>query len=219
MLVVVGGHSRNIGKTAVVAGLIRKLKDRKWTALKVTQYGHGVCSSEGDACHCAGDASPEHPFALSEEYEPNGTDSGRYLAAGAQRSFWLRTPMGELARATPVLKKLLAKNENVIVESNSVMELVNPDVFLMLLDFGCEDFKPTSLRFMERVDAFLVIDRGINLPMWEEIALGLWDNKQQFAIHPPHYVTPEVASFVRSRGEPSEAMKASMRFRPVPLAE
>ena len=32
MLVVVGGHSRNIGKTSVVAGLIRKLRDRRWTA-------------------------------------------------------------------------------------------------------------------------------------------------------------------------------------------
>ena len=29
MLVVVGGHSRNIGKTSVVAGLIRKLRDRQ----------------------------------------------------------------------------------------------------------------------------------------------------------------------------------------------
>ena len=47
MLVVVGGHSRNIGKTSVVAGLIRKLRDRKWTAVKITQYGHGVCSHHG----------------------------------------------------------------------------------------------------------------------------------------------------------------------------
>ena len=44
MLVVVGGHSRNIGKTSVVAGLIRKLRDRKWTALKITQYGNGESS-------------------------------------------------------------------------------------------------------------------------------------------------------------------------------
>ena len=44
MLVVVGGHSRNIGKTSVAAGLIRHLRDRQWTALKITQYGHGVCS-------------------------------------------------------------------------------------------------------------------------------------------------------------------------------
>ena len=82
MLIVVGGHSRNIGKTSVVAGLIRKLRDRKWTAVKITQYGHGMCSSKGEACGC--EAEPEHPFALSEEYEPKQTDSGRFLAAGAR---------------------------------------------------------------------------------------------------------------------------------------
>jgi molybdopterin-guanine dinucleotide biosynthesis protein len=40
MLVVVGGHSRNLGKTSLVAGLIRKFRERNWTALKITQYGH-----------------------------------------------------------------------------------------------------------------------------------------------------------------------------------
>ena len=218
MLIVVGGHSRNIGKTAVVCGLIRKLKDRKWTALKITQYGHGVCSSEGTACHCAGDAGPDHPFALSEEYEPGETDSGRFLAAGAERSFWLRTPMGELARAAGVLEKLLAQSENVIVESNSLLELVDPDLFLMVLDFGCEDFKPSSLRYMDRAHAFLVIDRGINLPLWEEIARGLWDTQPRFAIRPPNYVTPAVVSFIRSRMEEVSGAKRSVLLGPRFLA-
>jgi hypothetical protein len=197
MLVVVGGHSRNIGKTSVVAGLIRRLRDRKWTAVKITQYGHGVCADEGKACGC--EAEPDHPFALSEEYEPSRTDSGRFLAAGADRSFWLRAPAGELARAAGTLRKILDHAENVIVESNSVLELVEPDVFLMLLDFSCQDFKPSSLRFMDRADAFVVIDRGINAPLWEDIARGLWDQKPQFLVKPPRYVTAAVSDFVKSR--------------------
>jgi hypothetical protein len=194
MLVVVGGHSRNIGKTSVVAGLIRRLRSRKWTAVKITQYGHGVCSNEGKVCGC--EAEPDHPFALSEEYEPSQTDSGRFLAAGAERSFWLRAPYGELARAAGTIEKILGQSENVIVESNSVVELVRPDVFLMLLDFSCQDFKASSLRFMDRADAFLILDRGINVPLWEDIGRGLWDTKPQFLIKPPRYVTAEVAEFV-----------------------
>lgn len=199
MLVVVGGHSRNIGKTSVVAGLIRKLRDRKWTAVKITQYGHGVCSQKGEACGCEAGTDAEHPFALSEEYEPSDTDSGRFLGAGAERSFWLRTPAGQLAQAGATLRKLLAQGENVIVESNSVVELVRPDVFLMLLDFSCEDFKPSSLRFMDRADAFVVIDKGINAPLWEDVSRGMWDQKPQFLVKPPRYVTAEVAGFVRDR--------------------
>src|SRR6266568_8970436 len=197
MLVVVGGHSRNIGKTSVVAGLIRKLRDRRWTAVKITQYGHGVCTHKNEACGC--EAEPNHPFALSEEYEPGTTDSGRFLAAGAERSFWLRTPAGELARAAGTLRKILDHSENVIVESNSVVELVQPDVFLMLLDFSCEDFKASSMRFLDRADAFVVIDRGINAPLWADVAGGLWDAKPQFLIKPPKYAPPDLVEFVRSR--------------------
>ena len=197
MLVAVGGHSRNIGKTSVVEGLIRKLRNQKWTAVKITQYGHGVCSHVGEACGC--ETEPDHPFAISEEYEPSKTDSGRFLAAGADRSFWLRTPMGELSRAKKTLDKIVGSGANVIVESNSILELLQPDVFLMVLDFSCQDFKPSSLRFMDRADAFLVIDRGINVPLWEDIARGVWDQKPQFLVKPPAYVTAAVCEFVRSR--------------------
>jgi hypothetical protein len=197
MLVVVGGHSRDIGKTSVTAGLIRKLRDRQWTALKITQYGHDVCSHGPSACGCEPQDGSE--IALSEEYAPDDTDSGRFLGAGAARSFWLRLPSGELPRAAEMVTKILAQGENTIVESNSILELVQPDLFLMLLDFGCEDFKPSSLRFMDRADAFVVIDRGINAPLWEGVASGLWDHKPQFLVKPPRYVTPQLAEFVISR--------------------
>ena len=199
MLLAVGGHSRNIGKTSVTAGLIRKLRDRQWTALKITQYGHGACTHHDapDACGCEPDDG--EPFALTEEYEANSTDSGRFLAAGAARSFWLRVPAGELARAEKTLRKILRQSENTIVESNSILGLMQPDLFLMLLDFGCEDFKASSLRFMDRADAFVVIDRGINGPLWEGVARGLWDDKPQFLVRPPRYVTPELTEFVASK--------------------
>jgi hypothetical protein len=199
MLVVVGGHSRNIGKTSVVAGLIRKLREWKWTAVKITQFGHGQCSEKGESCGCEAGVDMEHPFALSEEYEPTETDSGRFLAAGAERSFWLRTPAGGLGRAGSTVRKLLAQSSHVIVESNSLLELVQPDLFLMLLDFSCEDFKPSSLRFIDRADAFVVIDRGINGPLWEDIARGMWDQKPQFLVKPPRYVTADLTGFVRER--------------------
>ena len=40
-VVVVGGHSRSVGKTSVVASLIARLPERNWTACKITQFGHG----------------------------------------------------------------------------------------------------------------------------------------------------------------------------------
>ena len=199
MLVVVGGHSRNIGKTSVMAGLIRKLRDCRWTAVKITQYGNAVCTHHGDGPGCGCEPESGEEFALSEEYEPNGSDTGRFLAAGAERSLWLRVPSGDLPRAAGTVRKILAQGANTIIESNSVLELVRPDVFLMLLDFSCQDFKASSLRFMDRADAFVVVDRGINAPMWEEIARGMWDHKPQFLVKPPSYLTATLTGFVRDR--------------------
>jgi len=204
MLVVVGGHSRNIGKTSLAAGIIRRLRDRKWVALKITQYGNSVCEHHAGEAKCGCEPESGEPFALTEEYEPNQTDSGRFLAAGAERSFWLRAPSGELPRAAEMVRKILGQGENVIVESNSVVELVQPDVFLMLLDFSCEDFKASSMRFLDRADAFVVVDRGINAPLWADVARGMWDTKPQFLVTPPRYVSAEVVEFVRSRQAQAE---------------
>jgi molybdopterin-guanine dinucleotide biosynthesis protein len=204
MLVVVGGHSRNIGKTSLAAGIIRRLRDRNWVALKITQYGNSVCEHHAGEAKCGCEPESGEPFALTEEYEPNKTDTGRFLAAGAARSFWLRTPTGELPHAAEMVQKILRQGENVIVESNSVVELVQPDVFLMLLDFSCEDFKPSSMRFLDRADAFVVVDRGINAPLWADVARGMWDTKPQFLITPPRYASAEVVEFVRSRRAQAE---------------
>ena len=78
-ILVVGGHTRNIGKTALIVDLIRAFPEAAWTAGKITQFGHGVCSRGGGGCDCAPD---EHTVALDWESDPStGTDSARFLAA------------------------------------------------------------------------------------------------------------------------------------------
>ncbi len=121
-LVVIGGHSRGVGKTSVVAGLISALPDFEWTAVKITQYGHGICSADGAACDCA---TGDHSWAISEERDRSGeSDTSRFLTAGAVRVFWARTEQGRLAEAMPTLRKRLEGARNVIVESNSVLKFL-----------------------------------------------------------------------------------------------
>src|SRR6266542_3177697 len=113
-VVVIGGHTRNIGKTSVMAGLIRDLRSLAWTAVKITQYGHGICSRDGQPCECE---PREHPFVLSEEGSSGGRDdTSRFLAAGARRSLWLRVRQGQLGEAFPVLREGLSRDEWVMIE-------------------------------------------------------------------------------------------------------
>jgi len=208
MLVAVGGHSRNIGKTSVVAGLIRAVPEGGWTAVKITQFGHGVCSSEGEICQCQ-PATLEHPYALSEEVDPSGQgDTCRFLSAGSRRSYWLRTAAGQLGHALPALNSILQSSQNVIVESNSILQFFKPHLYLVVLDFAVEDFKLTSLEYLDRADALVVIERGEKQPHWSGVARRLWESKPQFYVTPPQYVTDAVAGLVRAQLKPSTVSAA-----------
>jgi len=116
-----------------------------------------------------------------------------------------------LSGATDQMRKILSRHENVMVESNSLLELAQPDVFLMALDFGEADFKPSSARFLGRADALVVVDSGLDAaqpgatPVWENVERGLWGGKPQFPVKPPNYVTRPMVEFVRSRANYASA--------------
>lgn len=196
-IVVIGGHTRNIGKTSVMAGLIRALPEMHWTAFKITQFGHGVCSANGEPCDCE---TADHTIAISEERDPaTGTDSARYLQAGAERSFWVRTRQGQLAEAMPRLRKEFAKAENVIVESNSILRFLRPDVYLSVLDPANADFKPSALRYLDRADAMLLPAQEIGRPEWQGVSLKLIEKTHSFEMQPPGYITDGIVDFVAKR--------------------
>jgi len=195
-LVVVGGHSRSVGKTSVVAGLISALPEYDWTAVKITQYGHGVCSANGEPCDCA---TGDHSWAISEERDRSGeSDTSRFLVAGASRVFWVRTEQGRLAEAMPSLRKLLDKACNAIIESNSVVKFLRPDLYLTILDPATEDFKASAKQFLDRADA-VILHEDNGAPAWESISLKPVLDRLIFRIAPPPYLTPEIVEFVRAK--------------------
>ncbi len=197
-IIVIGGHSRSVGKTSVVAGLISALPDFRWTALKITQYGHGICSANGEACDCA---TPDHAWAVSEERDRSGeSDTSRFLVAGADHAWWVRTEQGRLAEAMPRVRQILAGTQNVIIESNSVLRFVKPDLYLTVLDPQTADFKASAQTFLDRADAVLLHSaENSKSPAWERVSLKPVLNRPIFAIYPPQYVSPEVVEFVRAR--------------------
>src|SRR5207245_1790078 len=149
------GLSRSITiETSVVAGLTAALPEYHWTALKITQYGHGVCSRDGQACHCATD---DHSWAISEEKDRSGeSDTSRFLVAGAVRAWWVRTEQGRLAEAMPTIRRSISEAENMILESNSVLKFVRPDLYLTVLDPATADFKRSAQEFLDQANAVIL---------------------------------------------------------------
>ena len=188
-VIVVGGHTRSIGKTQLVCDLISAFPNENWLAGKITQYGHGVCAQNGEDCDCAPE---EHVCAISWEQHANETDSGRFLAAGAHRSFWLRTKQGFLAEGMPLLRDALRDAENgvapgvatrLILESNTLLQFLKPSLYLMVLDPSKSDFKESARLQMDRASAFILrqplsISEGVNT--LAALPLPLLRNKPQF---------------------------------------
>lgn len=195
-IVVIGGHSRDVGKTSVVAGLIAAMPERHWLAMKITQYGHGVCSANGEPCDCV---TADHSLAVTEEHSRDGdSDTSRFLVAGAERVLWVRTRQGMLAEAMPRVHAEVAKAENVILESNSVMRFIRPALYVAVMDPSRVDFKASAREYLDRADA-LLLRASDGQPEWKDVSLKPVQRKPVFAFTPPEYVTAEFVEFVRSR--------------------
>ena len=205
-LIVVGGHTRSIGKTQLVCDVIRAFPRTEWIAGKITQYGHGVCAQNGENCDCA---PTEHVCALDWEARADtGTDSARFLAAGAKRAFWLRTKQGYLAEGLPLLRGALEEVTSgewrvatgpdivtagergthmvpadvaVIIESNSLMQFVKPSLYFAVIDPMKDDFKESARMALDRAHA-LVMRGEVGgdappAPLWMKLPAQLMKEK------------------------------------------
>lgn len=220
-VVVVGGQARKVGKTSVVAGLISAIGERRWTAIKISGDIHEDSPGAPSTLIAAG-----RGFVLTEEPvaglragherrlelppppqqrscrgpRPAVRDTARFVAAGAERVYWLQAESGCLAEAMPHLRKIIAaaSDGDVIVESNGIMQSLTPDLYLLVLDFGVEEFKPSARRTLHQAAAFL-LHRDREEPLWQGVSPQSLPGRPMLSMRPPQYVTPEIVEFVRRR--------------------
>lgn len=208
----VGGHTRNLGKTSVVEGIIRGLPEFNWTAVKITQFGHGVCSVNGEACDCA---ITEHPFSITEERQKHtSTDTARFLAAGARRSLWVRTKQGDLVQALPAFREKIKGDEFVIVESNSLRRFMRPELYLQVMDMSNPDFKISAQQMFDLSDAYILVSKPDRAPVLANatlLAREVEKKKPCFMVREEdRFISEEVIAFVRSQltiGVPAAARR------------
>jgi hypothetical protein len=219
-VIVVGGHTRSIGKTQLVCDLISALPGARFVAGKITQYGHGVCAQNGHDCDCAPD---EHVSAISWETGRNQeTDSGRFMVAGARKSFWLRTKQGFLSEGLPLLRSALAEVEradrdsttemgsarNLIMESNALLQFWTPALYLMVIDPRKADFKDSAQAQLDRASAIILrgeLADGAMPDGWDGVPLKLMVGKPKFSQLENERLPEELVSLVRGAVFGSEA--------------
>jgi hypothetical protein len=196
-VVVVGGQARKVGKTSVIAGLIRGMDRLAWTAVKISHHAGNTDSQDRPSV----DGLPAHlDFLLSEETDPEGHgDTSLYLAAGARRALWMRARGGTLAQALPGLLKALEGDEHVIIESNSLLAFLKPAIFLFVIGESRGELKASARRFLLRADALVRVGPDLEASAWPGISLQMLEDKPVFPVSAGEWSNPALSRFVCQR--------------------
>jgi hypothetical protein len=184
-ILVVGGSAKDIGKTALVCAIIAALREFEWTAVKITAHDYEPANSgkrEGGISNQA---------VFEDTSAGDGTDTARYLVAGARRALLARrygadAPIEEIRNA-------LAGDRNVIFESNRIVDVVKPDVCLALTGGAEAEAKASFARLLRVADALVSLGAG------EIESAMLRDGVTRFALKSADTLLPEMAMWLRER--------------------
>ena len=78
-----------------------------------------------------------------------------------------------------------------IIESNSVLKFLRPDLYLTVLDPATADFKNSAREFLDRAHA-VILHEAPGGAAWQAVSLKPVADRPVFRITPPKYVTPEI---------------------------
>jgi hypothetical protein len=154
---VIGGHARKVGKTSIVAGLIAAFSHRPWTAVKISSHRHSDSSDSGG-------------YEIFRETDPWGnSDSSRYLAAGASTSIWMQAEEESYDAAMQQLLPIIRSSPFLIVESNRILNFIEPDLCLMALRYDIEDFKDSAREMIMKAHALIAASSALPYPVWKGV--------------------------------------------------
>lgn len=145
-VIVVGGHSRGVGKTALVTEIVRALGSRPVATVKVSQHRHG------------------HGVSVVEDTIVTPlTSTGRCLLAGAGRAFLCRCPDDHLDVARRVVLDLVVAGWTTVIESNRMASVVAADLTCFVVSPATDDWKASSW-LVPHVDLLVTTSAPVGLP-------------------------------------------------------
>lgn len=149
-VVAVSGFSSNVGKTTLVCELLRQLPG--WEAIKLTRGHYRSCGRDPAGC-CVSDLLRDEPVIRSgrEANYQTGKDTGHFWDAGAANVHWVIVKDDQVERG---IREALSRVEadGVIVEGNSFLEYVTPDLAIMCARSEGGKIKPSARRALAKSD-------------------------------------------------------------------
>ena len=149
-IVAISGFSSNVGKTTLVCEVLEQLPG--WEAIKLTRGHYRSCGRDPAGC-CVSDLLRDEPVIRSgrESNYQTGKDTGRFWDAGASNVHWVIVRDGQVESG---ISEALArvKSIGVLIEGNSFLDYVKPDLAVMCARSEGGIVKPSARRALMKSD-------------------------------------------------------------------
>ncbi|MDT8301780.1 MAG: molybdenum cofactor guanylyltransferase [Sedimentisphaerales bacterium] len=159
-MLMIGSAGSNVGKTELACAILGKFsRNCDVIGIKATTIKNkeGQCPRGGEGCGVC--SSLEGVYSIVEELDSSSEkDTARLLAAGANRVFWLRIREEHLLEGITALLDVIGHNAVSICESNSLRQVVEPGLFLMVGSRETKNWKSSAESVKQYADRIVISD-------------------------------------------------------------
>ncbi len=163
-LCIVGGTTRNVGKTTFCCQLIAKL------AKHIPIYGLKVSTIFPDETLQHGDHSNISEHLFEETRKDTTKDTSRMLRAGASRVFYLQGDDNHIAQGYQDFLDHIPPKSFIVCESNSLGHILLPDLMIMLVQ-PANPIKSRAATLLNRADLIISPKDHFNFPEVSKITI------------------------------------------------
>jgi len=159
-MLMIGASGSNVGKTELACSLLRKFGgDRRIVGVKVTTIASKdrSCPRGGQGCGVCSSLDGEYRITKEADHG-SGKDTEKLLAAGADEVYWLRVLRTHLQEGLTALLETIERDAVVICESNSLRQVVEPGLFLMVESAARTPWKDSARQVRQHADCIVHSD-------------------------------------------------------------
>jgi hypothetical protein len=152
-ILVIGATSRNLGKTTLLCRLIQRFNQTPITAVKIKTLRDGDRAWHGSSAELDGN------FRVWEDAgDDRLPDSGRMREAGARQVLYVKAKIEALEEAFGEALGRIPSGHLILVESNSLVRLINPGIYLLIKGMDPATYKPSARETESRADIIIRSD-------------------------------------------------------------
>ena len=177
-LLLIGGNTRNSGKTTLACKIINKLSaDHEVIGLKVTSIRPDEQEYHGE--HNDNNVSD---FRIIEEMSPDiPKDTSLMLRSGASKVFYILFPEGTTIDTLSAFLSSLDASKPIICESRSLRNFIMPGLFIMMMSNTASNSKKDVSEYLLKADK--IFDFNEDQPIMESFVTKLGFINSMFVIN------------------------------------